>query len=78
MSVKRKLNGKSLGEKCQALEDSEIDLSNEKTAKKYGVPKNSILDFLSLFRNFIISNYFTGPMEVRESGYRLYQSLRRF
>ena len=39
MSVKRKRNVKSLGEKCQALKGLEGGLSNKEIAKKYGVCK---------------------------------------
>ena len=42
MSVKRKLNTKSLGEKCNALKDLESGMSNKEVAEKYGVPKNTI------------------------------------
>ena len=38
LSVKRKLNVKSFGEKCQALKDLEIGISEKEVAKKYGVP----------------------------------------
>ena len=43
MSVKRKLNTKSLGKKCNALKDLESGMSNKKVAEKYGVPKNTFL-----------------------------------
>ena len=42
MSVKRKVNVKSLGKKCQTLKDLESGLSNTKVAKKYGAPRNTI------------------------------------
>ena len=42
MSVKRKLNTKSLGEKCNALKDLESGMSNKEVAEKCGVPKNTI------------------------------------
>ena len=43
MSVKRKLNTKSLGEKCNALKDLENGMSNKEVAEKYGVPKTPFL-----------------------------------
>lgn len=46
MLVKRKLEVKSLGEKCQALKDLESGLSNKKVTKKYGVTKNKILTWI--------------------------------
>ena len=46
MSVKRKLNTKSLGEKCNALKDLESGMSNKEVAEKYGVPKNTISTWL--------------------------------
>ena len=46
MLIKRKLEVKSLGEKCQALKDLESGLSNKKVAKKYGVTKNKILTWI--------------------------------
>ena len=42
MPVKRQLNVKNLNEKCKALRDLEIGLSNKKVAAKYGVPKNTV------------------------------------
>ena len=46
MSVKRKLNTKSLGEKCDALKDLESGMSNKEVAEKYDVPKNTISTWL--------------------------------
>ena len=37
ISIKRKLNVKNLGEKCQTLNNLESGLSNKKVAKKYGI-----------------------------------------
>ena len=42
MCVKRKLNIKIVGEKCQALKDLESEPCNKEFAKKYGVPTNTI------------------------------------
>lgn len=42
MSVKWKLNAKSLGQKWQALKDLESSLNNKEVAKKYGLPKKTI------------------------------------
>ena len=42
MSVKRKLNLKSLNEKYKALRDLESGLSSKEVAAKYGVPKNTV------------------------------------
>ena len=42
ISVKWKLNAKSLGQKWQALKDLESSLNNKKVAKKYGLPKKTI------------------------------------
>ena len=49
-----------------ALKDLESGLSNKEVAKNFGVPKNTI---------FPVSNFFTSPMEVRDSGCRLYNNL---
>lgn len=46
MLIKRKLEVKSLGEKCQDLKDLESGLSSKKVAKKYGVTKNKILTWI--------------------------------
>ena len=46
MSVKRKLNTKRLGEKCNALKDLESGMSNKEVAEKYDVPKNTISTWL--------------------------------
>ena len=41
-AVKRQLNVKSVGEKCQTLRELEKGLSNKDVAVKCGVPKNNI------------------------------------
>ena len=43
MSVKRKVNTKSLGEKCNVLKDLESGMSNKEVAEKYGVRKTPFL-----------------------------------
>ena len=42
MSVKRKLNTKTLKEKCDILTHIEKDLSNKEAADKFDMPKNTI------------------------------------
>ena len=42
MSVKRKLNTKTLKEKCDILTHIEKDLSNKEAADKFDEPKNTI------------------------------------
>ena len=42
MSVKRKLNTKTLKEKCHILSHIEKGVTNKEAADKFGVPKNTI------------------------------------
>ena len=42
MSVKRKLNTKTLKEKCDILSHIEKGMTNKEAADKFGVPKNTI------------------------------------
>ena len=42
MSVRRKLNTKTLKEKCDILSHIEKDMTNEEATDKSGVPKNTI------------------------------------
>ena len=42
MSVKRKLNTKTLKEKCDILSHTEKDMTNKEAADKFIVPKNTI------------------------------------
>ena len=42
MSVRRKLNVKTLKEKYKALRDLESSLSSKEVAPKYGVPENTV------------------------------------
>ena len=42
MSVKRKLNTKTLKEKCDILSHIEKDMTNKEAADKFIVPKNTI------------------------------------
>ena len=42
MSVKRKLNTKTLKEKCDILSHIENGMTNKEAADKFGVPKNTI------------------------------------
>ena len=42
MSVKRKLNTKTLKEKCDILSHIEKGMTDKETADKFGVPKNTI------------------------------------
>ena len=42
MSVKRKLNTKTLKEKCDILSHIEKGMTNKEAANKFGVPKNTI------------------------------------
>ena len=42
MSVKRKLNTKTLKEKCDILSHIEKDMTNKEAADIFGVPKNTI------------------------------------
>ena len=42
MSVKRKLNTKTLKEKCDILSHIEKGMTNKETADKFGVLKNTI------------------------------------
>ena len=42
MSVKRKLNTKTLKEKCDILSHIEKGMANKEAAHKFGVPKNTI------------------------------------
>ena len=42
MSVKRKLNMKTLKERCDILSHIEKGMTNKEAADKFGVPKNTI------------------------------------
>ena len=46
MSVKRKLNTKTLKQKYDILSHIERDKTNKETADKFGVPKNTILTWI--------------------------------
>ena len=46
MSVKRKLNTKTLKERCDIVLHIEKGMTNKETADKFGVPKNTILTWI--------------------------------
>ena len=67
MSVKRKLNTKTLKEKCDILSHIEKGMTNKEAADKFGVPKTTIskknlkrffkrLKVLQALRNYVVVN----------------------
>ena len=70
MSVKRKMNTKTLKEKCDILSHIEKDITNKEGADKFGVPKNNtstwikkkeknfqaLEEMLQALRNYVVVN----------------------
>ena len=52
MSVKRKLNTKTLKEKCDILSRIGKGMTNKETADKFGVSKNIISTWIKIKKNF--------------------------
>ena len=52
MSVKRKLNTKTLKEKCDILSHIEKGMTNKEAADKFGVLKNTISIWIKNRKNF--------------------------
>ena len=52
ISVKRKLNTKTLKEKCDILSHIEKGMSNKEVADKFGVPTNTISTWIKNKENF--------------------------
>ena len=52
MSVKRKLNTKTLKENCDILSHIEKGMRNKEAADKFGVPKNTISTWIKNKENF--------------------------
>ena len=51
MSVKRKLNTKTLTGKCDILSHIEKGITNKQTADKFGLPKNTISTWIKKKEN---------------------------
>ena len=64
MSVKRKLNTKTLKEKCDILTHIEKSMRNKEAAEKFGVPKNTISTWIKNKEKF-----FQALEEIRKSQY---------
>ena len=86
MAVKRKLAVKTLAEKCKALKDLEKGTSNKEvdefwfwlfldfktfTISNFHITYIRYLEH-SLSRTFAMSNFFVGPVRVRDNERRLY------
>ena len=71
MAVKRKLAVKTLAEKCQALRGLENAISNKNVAEKYGVPKNTVSNWLENKEKFftVLEKSSNKRKRVRESNY---------
>ena len=70
MSVKRKLNTKSLKETCDILSHIEKGMTHKEAADKFGVPKNTISTWIKNKEKFFQALEESAPSTKKLRGYQ--------
>ena len=70
MSVKHKLNTKTLKEKCDILSHIEKSMTNQEAADKFGVPKNTISTWTKSKEKFFQALEESAPSTKELRGYQ--------
>ena len=68
MSVKRKLNTKTLKERCDILSHIEKGMANKEAAHKFGVPKNTISTWIKNKEKFFQALEESAPSTKKPRG----------